>query len=117
MRRLSFVYTQLNDQVVLFLTIQLVTRHLFAHSLNIKQSYLTQRYGPITATTPSQSEPGYERILKIPPKFQGWNLNIRLFRFIYKALVGRGILLSADMQIDVFYCSKRLGCYIVGCSK
>ena len=37
----SFVYTQLNDQTFLFLTIQFNTSHLFSHSLNVKQSYLT----------------------------------------------------------------------------
>ena len=32
----SFVYTQLNDQTVLFLTIQFNVSHLIAHSLNVK---------------------------------------------------------------------------------
>ena len=32
----SFVYTQLNDQTVLFLTIQFSIRHLFVLSLNVK---------------------------------------------------------------------------------
>ena len=36
----SFVYTSLNDQF-LFLIIQFSASHLFGHSLNIKQSYLT----------------------------------------------------------------------------
>ena len=39
----SFVYTQLNDQTVLFQTTQFSTSHLFALSLNIKQFYLTHR--------------------------------------------------------------------------
>ena len=39
----SFVYTQLNDQTVLFQTIQFSVSHLFAHSLNVKQFYLTHR--------------------------------------------------------------------------
>ena len=37
----SFAYTQLNDQTVLFLTIQFSIRYLFARSLNVKQFYLT----------------------------------------------------------------------------
>ena len=37
----SFVYTQLNDQTLLFQTIQFSISHLFVHSLNIKQFYLT----------------------------------------------------------------------------
>ena len=36
---MSFVYTQLNDQTVLFLTIQFSISHLFALILNIKQFY------------------------------------------------------------------------------
>ena len=39
----SFVYTQLNDQTVLFQTIQFTKSHLFALSLNVKQFYLTHR--------------------------------------------------------------------------
>ena len=35
----SFIYAQLNNQTVLFLTIQLDISHLFAHSLNVKQFY------------------------------------------------------------------------------
>ena len=37
----SFVYTQLNGQKVLFQAIQFSISHLFAHSLNVKQFYLT----------------------------------------------------------------------------
>ena len=39
----SFVYTQLNDQTVLFQTIQFSISHLFALSLDIQQFYLTRR--------------------------------------------------------------------------
>ena len=39
----SFVYTQLNDQTVLFQTIQFNKSYLFPHSSNVKQSYLTHR--------------------------------------------------------------------------
>ena len=38
----SFVLTQLNNQIVSFLTIQFSTSHLFAYSLNVKQFYLTR---------------------------------------------------------------------------
>ena len=37
----SFVYAQLNDQTVPFITTWLNTSHLFALSLNVKQFYLT----------------------------------------------------------------------------
>ena len=39
----SFVYTQLNDQTVLFLTIQFSISYLFALGLNVKPFYLTHR--------------------------------------------------------------------------
>ena len=39
----SFVYIQLNDQTVLFQSIQFSISHLFALSLNVKQFYLTHR--------------------------------------------------------------------------
>ncbi len=38
-----FVYTQLNDQIVLFQTIRLGISHLFALSFNVKHYYLTHR--------------------------------------------------------------------------
>ena len=38
-----FVYTELNDQAVLFQIIQFSIIHLFALSLNAKQFYLTNR--------------------------------------------------------------------------
>ena len=39
----SFVYTELNDQTVLFQTIQFSISHLFALSLNVKKFYVTHR--------------------------------------------------------------------------
>ena len=39
----SFVYIQLNDQIVLFLTIYFSIRYFFAVSLNVKQFYSTCR--------------------------------------------------------------------------
>ena len=42
----SFVFTQINNKIVLFQTIQLRISHLFALSLNVKQFYLTYRLGP-----------------------------------------------------------------------
>ena len=37
------VYTQLNDQTILFQAIQFNINHLFALSLNVKEIYLTHR--------------------------------------------------------------------------
>ena len=39
----SFVYIQLNDQTVLFLTVQFSPGHLFALSLNVRKFHLTHR--------------------------------------------------------------------------
>ena len=39
----SFVYKQFKDQTILFLTIQFNINHLFVHSLNVKQFYLTEK--------------------------------------------------------------------------
>ena len=38
-----FVYTRLNDQTVLFQTIQFNISHLFTVCINVKQFYLTHR--------------------------------------------------------------------------
>ena len=38
-----FVYAQINDQTVLFLTIQFSMSHLFDHILNVKQFYLIHK--------------------------------------------------------------------------
>ena len=40
---MSFVYTQLNNQIVLFQAIQFSISHLFTRSLNTKKLYLTRR--------------------------------------------------------------------------
>ena len=65
MKHLSFAYTQLNYQTVLFLTIPFNISHLSAHSLNKKQFYLTLS----GVTIPDESEPesnNNERELCIP---------------------------------------------------
>ena len=60
-----FVNTQLNDRIVLFLTIQFSISHYFGESLNFKQFYLTLT----GATTSDQSERGSngdEMVCRIP---------------------------------------------------
>ena len=57
---MSFINTQLNDQIVLFLTIQLMVRHLFAFCLIVKQFYFKQ-IGP-NLTLPFQAILDLERI-------------------------------------------------------
>ena len=53
----SFIYIPLNDQTVLFLTIQFSISHLFAHSLNISSIWPIDRTLS-GATIQVQSEPG-----------------------------------------------------------
>ena len=61
----SFVYTQLNNQTVLFRAIQFSISHLFALSLNVKQFYLTLSGAAISSQSSSESD-GNERVLCIP---------------------------------------------------
>ena len=70
-RHQSFVYTYLNGERSLFLTIQFSVRHLLVLGLNIKQFYLTN-IQDIGATTTSHSEPGsngIKGVLYIPKSF------------------------------------------------
>ena len=53
----SYVYIQLKDQTILFLTIQFNKRNAFAHSLNVKQFYLTL----LDPSTPGLSGPDSDR--------------------------------------------------------
>ena len=43
---ISHLFTQLNDQTVLFQIIQFSLSHLFTLCLNVKHFYLTHRYDP-----------------------------------------------------------------------
>ena len=64
----SFISTWLKDQTVLFLTIQFCISHLFAHSLNVKQFFLTHKTLS-GATTPGPSGPrsnGNKGVICIP---------------------------------------------------
>ena len=104
-------YSQLNDQTVLFQTIQLSINHLFAYSLNVQQFYLTHRYYLIRCY---HSEPewtweqwqwkGTQHSLKL----QDWSLNIRLFNFISRTLV-EGVLPLCRDAVSVFYSPRWLG--------
>ena len=91
----SFVYIELNDQTILFQTIQFGIRHLFALSLNVKQFYLTFRLDPFRCYH-SDPEWTWERwqcrgILHYPKQQQCWSLTIRLFRIISRTLSGESL--------------------------
>ena len=60
---------KLNGRTALFLTIQFTANHLFAHSLNVKQFYLTIDSTLSGTTAPGQSglgNNGNEGVLYIP---------------------------------------------------
>ena len=108
----SFVYTHLNDETVLFQTIQFSISHLLAHSFNVKQFYLTQRSDPIRCY---HSEPEWSweqwqwRDTLHSPKLQHyWSLTIRLLSVISCTLVAGGDAVS------FFYNLIRLSDYIWG---
>ena len=96
------MYTQFNDQTLLFLTIQFSLSLLFALSLNVKQFYLTHRWDPIKCFH-SGSEWTWEQwqwrgtlhSLKLQTY---WSLTIRLFNVVSRILVGWGSYPSAGMQ-------------------
>ena len=85
-----FVYTQLNDWIVPFQTIQFSISYLFALSLNVKSINRTLS----GTTTLGQSGPGSDGnkgILDNPQSFNiYWKLVIRLFSVIFRTLVGGG---------------------------
>ena len=70
------------------LTIQLDISYSFAHSLNIKQSYLTHRWDPIRY---------YHSGSKQMAKLQDWSFTIRWFSVISRRLIGVSYP-SAEMQ-------------------
>ena len=98
----SFVYTQLNDQTIIFLTIWFNVSHLFPLSLNVKKFYLTIDRILSGATTPGRNWFGSNRneeVLHIPQSSTDWSLTIRCFIFMNRALVGvGGCYLTAEMQ-------------------
>ena len=66
---ISHEFTQLNDQTVLFPTIQFSISHLFVFTFNVKQFYLIHRQNPVRCYYSCQSGPGSngnEGVLHIP---------------------------------------------------
>ena len=94
----SFVYTQLNVRIVLFLTIRFRISHLLPYSLNIKEFYLTHISDPIRCyhsgpewTWERWQWRGISHSLKLQ---HYWSLTMRLFSVISRKLAGRGSLIS-----------------------
>ena len=109
----SFVYTQLNDQTVLFQTIQFSINHLFAFSLNVKQYYLAHRNDPIGCYHPGPKltwEWWQWRGTLNSPKLQyDWSHTIRFFSVMSRTLVGVGVLPHCRDAVGVFYSLSQLG--------
>ena len=105
----SFIYSRLNDQTVLFLTIQFCISHLFALCLNVKDRTLSG------ATTSGLSGPwsiGNERNTPHFPMLPHyWILTIGLFSVISRTLDGEEVLALCRDAVDVFYSPKRLGLF------
>ena len=105
------MFTQLNDQIVLFQTIQFCMSHLCACSLIVKQFYLTHRYDPIRCchSRPEWSWDWWQwrGILHFSELQHCWNLTIRLFCVISWTLIG-GVLPLCRDAVSVFYNSSRL---------
>ena len=90
----SFVYTQLNDLTVLFLTIQLNISHLFALRLDAQQLYLTHRYDPIRYYYSGSGWTWCQWLWRGTPHFpklNGWSLTIRLFSDLCRTHVERDL--------------------------
>ena len=89
-----FVYTQLNDQTVLF-----QTNHLFALSSNVKQIYLTHIRCYHSGPERTWEQWQCRGTLHPPNPQHYWNFTIWLFGVISRTLVGGGgPYPSAEMQ-------------------
>ena len=108
---ISHLFTQLNDQTVLFQTVQFNTSHLFEFSLNVKQFYLTNRQDPIMCyhSRPEWTWEWWQWIDTLhSPNFQGWSLTIELFSIISGQSLGAGVLLLCRDAVNVFFSPSRL---------
>ena len=104
----SFVYTQLNVKIALFLTIQFSISHIFGHNSNVKHFFLTHRYGPyqvlphpVRVELGVMAMKGYFTFLKAPALREP---NIRLSNVIFRTLIGGGGFLPFCREtVGVFY--------------
>ena len=107
------VYTQLNDQTVLFQTYQFCIIPLFALSLNVKQFYLTHRVNPIRCyhSGPEWTREHWQwRSTLYSPKLQHyWSLLIRLFNAIPRTFIGGEVVPLSRDAVGLFVCPSWLG--------
>ena len=94
---------QLNDQTVLFLTIQFSINHLFALNVNVKQFYLTHWLEPVSCyhSRPAWTWKWWQwRGTQHSPKLlHYWSLAITLFTVISRSLRTGGYYPSAEIQL------------------
>ena len=103
----SFVHTQLNEKTVLLIAIQFNAFHLFAHSLNIEQFYLSYRLDPIRC---NHSEPGSDSSEEAPtflkaPRLEPHNQTQDTFWWV--------VLPLSRNAVGVFYSPNQMGSCII----
>ena len=104
----SFVY-EVKYQTTLFQAIQLRISHLFTHSLNVKQFFLTHSYDPIRCYTLGQSRHWSDWGAQHFSKLRYYrSLSIRLFNVIYRTLTGDVLPLCRDAVV-IFYSPSQQG--------
>ena len=113
LKHLSFVYTQLNDQSVLFLTIQFSIIHFFAYSLSIISSIWSIDRTLLSATCPGQSGLGSDGnggifSISLSSSITATSPSDCLVPYQGYSMAG-GILLHCRDLIGVFYSPNRQG--------
>ena len=96
MKHQSFVHRLLNDQTVLFLTIQFNIRHFFAHSLNVKHLYFTH-YLVLELQVRMDMEAMTMKRYSTFPKTPGIEPHHQIILCSIRMLIGMGYS-SAEMQ-------------------
>ena len=108
----SFVYTQLKDLTILFLTNQFSTSHLFSLSLIVKHFYLTHRLDPIRCFQSGRKWTWKWWQWSVTPhsaKLQyNWSLTIWWFCVVSRTLI-EGVLPPCRNAEGVFCYTSRLG--------
>ena len=110
-----YVYTQSNNQTVLFQTIQFSISYLFALSFNVKQFYLTHKLDPFKFFFSGPELIWQWMGTLLSPKLQQyWSLTIRWLNVISRTLIEVGFLTVYRDTVGVVYSPSRLGCPIFG---
>ena len=98
---ISHLFTQLNDQRVLFRTIQFGICHFFALKLNVKQFYLSHRKDPLRCCQTWSGwtwEQWREAVLHIPQNSRFTGVSLSDYLILYLGQLLWGFYPSAEMQ-------------------